>query len=668
MHLNVWHAAASSEDSTDMLDSSHFILVSISEMSELVPVAQPHPIFLDVGGKEVVEKTGEPLAPLWFWGFRLHTVWIRPPGKEPARQITFPRLRGDATAPMLEYEPEKFPQSMRQGPKVAIPLRPPSSEHWNIESDFMLTLTMDTYRWRLEAKRAGQDPEREFAGAEASPREMPVPEGTPMATACSSKAVSPLETTRQGEKDLEVALGAVEHIHALRLQIIHDMGSVREVELAGVCTLMAEFARLHAILCEDLTKSSSALRSELETSNKALSGDILNILNLHPGDPGFSWVRELMQKHHQLVSIKINLPLIELEAAKEDLDRFLQERLRELGSDPKVRELLEEITHTLMSYNRKVRETVLVPGLERPGVFNRIMLALSVEQPMEAVLLPGILDGLYERLGMMPPGVVEQPTSAREGISRRWAAALREAVMTTEGREANPDQITPHVVHPALHQDYELDFRLRRVNDIAPTLTSPMLAGMASSVHLPGRPAVPKGPESPKTEEDLQGCGGAPAQQAVPGPSHISGPMETEGDELLEAKKIDLDATIPADLPEDAADIIILDDEVLSFPGDYPEAVSTPKIEVASGHKRSSEDTSPHSSPLKKRATEEMEESPPPHDVSLPRGMKEKDLLPRRYEVFASDYEWVQSVRGSLLGLEAGDSPSRREIEGSSCF
>ena len=99
--------------------------------------------------------------------------------------------------------------------------------------------------------------------------------------------------------------------------------------------------------------------------------------------------------------------------------------------------------------------------------------------------------------------------------------------MTTKGREANPDQITPHVVHPALHQDYELDFRLWRVNDIAPTLTSPMLAGIASSIHLTGRPVTPEGPESPKTEESLQGHGGAPAQPAVPGPSHIGGPMET---------------------------------------------------------------------------------------------------------------------------------------------
>ena len=296
------------------------------------------------------------------------------------------------------------------------------------------------------------------------------------------------------------------------------------------------------------------------------------------------------------------------------------------------------------------------------------MLALSVKQPMETVLLPGILDGLSGRLGMTPPGVVDQPTSAREGISRQWAATLREAVMTTEGREANPDQITSHVVHPALHQDYDLDFWMWRVDDIAPTLTSPMLAGIASSIRLTGRPVVPKGPESPKTEEGLQGCGGAPAQPSVPGPSHISGPMETEGEKPLEVETIDLNATILADLPEDAADVVILDDEVLSLPGDYPEAVSTPKIEVASGYKQPSEDTSPRSSPPKKLATEEKEESPPPHEAYLPRGMKEKDLLPKRYEVFTSDYEWVQRVRGSLLGLEAGASPSRREIENSSRF
>ena len=666
--LSMWYTVASSENSTDKLDSTHLILVSISEMSEVVLVAQPHPIFLDMTGKEVVEKTGEPLAPLWFWGFRLHTVWSRPPGKELLRQITFPHLRGEVTTPMLVYEPEKFPPSMQQGPKIAISLRPPSSLHWNIEFNLILTMTMDTNRRRLEAKRAAPDPERESAGAEESPRETPVPKRAPPARAGSSKAASPMETTRQEEKDLEAARCVVECFHALRLQIMNYMGSMKEIEQAAVRTLMAEFARLQTILSEDLTKSLSVLCLELEASSEVLSADLLNVLNLRPGDLAFSQVRELIQKHHQSVSMKVNLPLIELEAVKEDLDRFLQECLLELGSDSSPREVLQEITQALTSYNPKVQETILIPGMERLGIFNRIMLTLSMDQPMEAALLPGILDGLSRRLGMMPPGVVDQPTSAREGFSRQWAATLREAVIMTEERVANPDQITPHVVHPALHQDYELDFWLQRANDIAPTLTSPMLAGIASSIRLPGRPAVPKGPESPETKEGLQGHRGVPAQPAVPDPSYMGRPMETEGERPLEVETIDLNITIPADLPEDAADVIILDDEELSFPGDYPEAVSAPKIKVASGRKQSSKDTSPRSSPWKKWATEEMEESPPPHDVFLPRGMKEKDLLPRRYEVFASDYEWVQSVRGSLLGLEAGDSPSMREIEESSRF
>ena len=80
------------------------------------------------------------------------------------------------------------------------------------------------------------------------------------------------------------------------------------------------------------------------------------------------------------------------------------------------------------------------------------------------------------------------------------------------------------------------------------------------------------------------------------------------------------------------------------------------------------EDRSPCSSPPKKWATEEKEESPPPREAVLPRGVLEEDILPKRYEVFTLDYDWVQSVRCSLLGLEAGTSPPRRDINNSSRF
>ena len=48
--------------------------------------------------------------------------------------------------------------------------------------------------------------------------------------------------------------------------------------------------------------------------------------------------------------------------------------------------------------------------------------------------------------------------------------------------------------------------------------------------------------------------------------------------------------------------------------------------------------------------------------------MLEEDILPKRYEIFTSDYDWVQSIRGSLLGLEACTTPSKRDIDNSSRF
>ena len=65
---------------------------------------------------------------------------------------------------------------------------------------------------------------------------------------------------------------------------------------------------------------------------------------------------------------------------------------------------------------------------------------------------------------------------------------------------------------------------------------------------------------------------------------------------------------------------------------------------------------------------EEEERSTPPQEAALPRGVKEEDILPKRYETFTADNGWVQRVRCSLLGLEAGTTPSRKDIDASECF
>ena len=169
------------------------------EMSDVIPVAVQHPVLLDVATKDTITCTGKPMVPLSLRGFRLHTVWHQPSGEDPVRQVTILRFQGEATTPMLEYKPEKLPRGLMQGPKMAINLRPPSSDHWNIISDLVLPMTIDMFRQRREAKRTEQDPEGRSAGAERSLQETPAPGKTPQVVAGGSKAAFPTDSASGGE-------------------------------------------------------------------------------------------------------------------------------------------------------------------------------------------------------------------------------------------------------------------------------------------------------------------------------------------------------------------------------------------------------------------------------------------------------------------------------------
>ena len=146
VHLNVWHSAGSNEESEDRLNASHLLFVNISEMSDVIPVAVQHPVLLDVASKEAMEDTGEPMSLLSFRGFRLHTIWTQQHGGELAHHIPFPHFLGESSSSLLEYESEKFPKGLRQGQKIALSLKPPSKDHWNIALDLVLPLTLDASR------------------------------------------------------------------------------------------------------------------------------------------------------------------------------------------------------------------------------------------------------------------------------------------------------------------------------------------------------------------------------------------------------------------------------------------------------------------------------------------------------------------------------------------
>ena len=106
-------------------------------------------------------------------------------------------------------------------------------------------------------------------------------------------------------------------VHALHLQTMHEMGGVWELDQTLAQTLLAEALRLHLIIGEDFTKSLIALHTDLEASCEVLMSDIVKTLNLHPNDPASHQVKASLQKFQWATSLKVNLALMELEAAWE---------------------------------------------------------------------------------------------------------------------------------------------------------------------------------------------------------------------------------------------------------------------------------------------------------------------------------------------------------------
>ena len=145
------------------------------------------------------------------------------------------------------------------------------------------------------------------------------------------------------------------------------------------------------------------------------------------------------------------------------------------------------------------------------------------------------------------------------------------------------------MVPPGLHLDYGLDFRTRRVDDIAPTLTFPLLSSLIDNIRQLEKPAIPGKPTSFKVDEGLWGLSWAPPKPAVPGPSRndgMSSKMPTSEGEVPENEphgqgESTEDQTLFEPDPEEVAEIIISGDDDSDLTIEVPQAASTPRSEPA---------------------------------------------------------------------------------------
>ena len=128
-----------------------------------------------------------------------------------------------------------------------------------------------------------------------------------------------------------------------------------------------------------------------------------------------------------------------------------------------------------------------------------------------------------------------------------------------KGRDIDLGQVTHTVVPPGPHLDYGMDFPTRRVDDIAPTLTSPLLSSLIDNIHQLKKPEIPGKPASFKVDKGLWGLDWALPRPDAPGPpcdNGMASHMPTSEGEVLENEPYGSEPLFEPD-PEEVAEIII---------------------------------------------------------------------------------------------------------------
>ena len=134
---------------------------------------------------------------------------------------------------------------------------------------------------------------------------------------------------------------------------------MREVDRALTEAVMSEFIRLQLIMGEDLSQTLKAMHADLEASTNDLLKDLdIASQNTTSLPSENSAVKAALKQFQELTKLKLALPLAQVDAAHEDMERFLQFRLDGLRSQSEMQNLVGGLAQRIADHQSRVCQLV----------------------------------------------------------------------------------------------------------------------------------------------------------------------------------------------------------------------------------------------------------------------------------------------------------------------
>ena len=299
----------------------------------------------------------------------------------------------------------------------------------------------------------------------------------------------PTPTLEWREVDEKVA-EVMDQVHNLHLETVQEMGFIWEIDQALSKSLMVEFLRLKLITEDDLSTTLQTWQADMEATTEEFLRDVDAVTQTSTTLPSKNAAVEVaLHKYREVARLKLALPLTQLDAAREKMEKFIQFHLEELQSQQETKNLIGELSSRITNHRGRVCRLLSSEPLRHPEVIPLVLVGMAADRPLESNFFPGLLEGLLGRLGIAAPEESNPPTSSREGAGCLWSSAMREAISQIEQKEV---EIPGTAGLPqCLDLRYEEDFLKKQSHQIPAVFSDPLfIPSMANAVYKVVKPPV----------------------------------------------------------------------------------------------------------------------------------------------------------------------------------
>ena len=320
----------------ERLSEACLTFLNVSPKSEVYPLCRDYPVLVDLVSQELVSSHFMRSQVTNFCAFKLPFVCgLNPRSNEWAQYISIPHLVGTASYLVSPHHEGSLPkEGFRSSSSLCVRLATPDKDHWSIHVDKKFTIIIsrlvEEHQQRLQEAKEKEETEvkevmmedqkgEEATAVAATAVELPNSTTSAMETgrdgedpgsgappACPVPAQRPLEHLMR-DMSLEAKDGDIifpitpigrpppyyhelsaenrkrveevmKKICSLNLQVIHNAGTVRQVDRILAELLMAQFTRVNQMIGADLNASLQEFFTVIETSGDTLLEELKTAL------------------------------------------------------------------------------------------------------------------------------------------------------------------------------------------------------------------------------------------------------------------------------------------------------------------------------------------------------------------------------------------------------